>query len=148
MENMDLVVGQLHSRITQMMRKHVEGVLEVTPQQQRDYLIQEMNEALFEVREWIGQQELLQIDANSFHKAVDRLIRAQVSIVKNVITEKETQIMIAKQIQSWGRNCNTFVDIFLPRQEEKWKTVNTHEMEDNIFFELEDLQQLLENCLK
>lgn len=48
--------------------------------QQKKYLIQEMDEALKSVEEWRGQIELLQIDADAFYKAIDRLLSAQVPI--------------------------------------------------------------------
>lgn len=96
MKNFDMIVGKLHTGLLRLMMQHSEGEFEVDPAQQRQYLLKEMNEALVEVcqqtscttnmqvREWQGQQEMMEIDAHAFYKAVDRLIRAYVSVIKNV----------------------------------------------------------------
>lgn len=84
MNNFDMIVGKLHTNLLRLMMQHSEGEFKVDPAQQRQYLTKEMNEALVEVNEWMGQQELMEIDAHAFYKAVDRLIRAYVSVIKNV----------------------------------------------------------------
>jgi len=115
----------------------------VDPAQQRRYLINEMNEAHHEVAEWKGQQELLEIDAATFYKAADRLMKAYVSILKNFGLDRERQVELAKQAQSWGHTCTAYRDVFLPREQAKWKSVDVGTMEDNLFMELDALHRAI-----
>ncbi len=63
---------------------HTSQNFKVDPATQKQYLVNELEKALSDVMEWRGQVEMMQIDADAFYKAADRLLRAQVSIIKNV----------------------------------------------------------------
>jgi len=149
MKDAEAVVGSYHKKTLELMRLHTENRFEVDPKQQRQYLISEMEKALDQVLEWKGQIELLQIDADTFYSAADRLVRAYTSVIKHVLSNKgkDAQVDIAKRVQTWGVQCQKYRDIFLPRDQKKWLNTDVHATEERVFAELDKIQSSIKAML-
>jgi len=149
MKDAETVVGSHHKKTTELMKLHSENRFTVDPAQQRQYLIKEMKEALARVQEWQDQYELMQIDADTFYTAADRLVRAYTSIIKNVLANigRDAQINIAKQVQAWSVLCQQYRDIFLPRSEKKWEKFDFYSVGGQVFSNLTNLHTAITKYL-
>jgi len=150
MKDAETVVGVQHKKTLELIRLHSENRFNVDPGHQRQYLIKEMEKAMELLQEWKGQIELMQIDADTFYTAADRLVRAYTSIIKTVLTGvgRDTQIEVAKQVQAWIVECQHYRDIFLPREAKKWLQVNAHAKETQVFKDLDQIHNKINGLLR
>jgi len=149
MSDADAVLGNMHKKTIELMRQHQEKRFQVDPDQQRGYLIKEVDESLGLVKAWQGQIELMQIDADSFRAATDRTVRAYTSIIKDVLKSKgkDAQIPLAQQVKSFSDTTQAYCQIFLPREAEKWKNIDVYGEEDRLFDQLNKLDQAIRQAL-
>eukprot|EP01123_Difflugia_compressa_P006328 TRINITY_DN18517_c0_g1_i1.p1 TRINITY_DN18517_c0_g1~~TRINITY_DN18517_c0_g1_i1.p1 ORF type:complete len:202 (+),score=36.68 TRINITY_DN18517_c0_g1_i1:48-653(+) len=108
MKDLETVLGTQHKQVLDIMREHTENRIPFSADQQKQSILREMEKALGMVREWEDQYDLMQIDADTFYTAADRLVRAYSSVIKHVLNNKgkDVQISIAKQVQAWGISCH------------------------------------------
>jgi len=147
MSEADAVLGTVHKRTLELMQQHGEKRFQVDPNKQKEYLVKEMDESLGLVQAWQGQIELMQIDANSFRAATDRLVRAYTSILKDVLKGTGDQLPLAQQVKAFVEASKAYCQIFLPPEAEKWKNVDVYGEEDKLFDQLAKLDKAIRQAL-
>jgi len=149
MQDADAVLGHMHKKTLELMQQHQEKRFNVDSNTQRGYLIKEMDESVGLLKAWQGQIEMMQIDADSFYAAVDRVVRAYTSIIKDVLKTqgKDAQIPLAQQVKSFAEACQKYRDIFLPREAKKWNNTDVYSEEDKIFDQLASVDQAIRSHL-